>query len=330
MEAPICALVDAMSRLPSKLDRLLRHGHMLPRGAEDEIPLIKEDLEKIMTILQEHDSPIAEDRAMMIGCLMKETRELSYDIDDCIDQYEQPAAGSRSMSASRIPRRKSARRGSKTGRLPERLKRRLWMANKIREFSVRSQEALQRYITFYPNGTGVGVGVAACRFRYDASFGSFHVCGEHADQLVGIDASLNKLEAWLAKDDVEQKLKFVSIVGSGVGKTTLANQLYCRIGGQFECRAFVRSSRKPDIRRLLITMLSQVRPNQPPNNWKVHSLISHIRTHLQDKRYLIVVDDVWAASTWDIVNNALPDGNCYSRILITTEIEDVAQKNLWL
>ncbi|XP_037422814.1 disease resistance protein RGA5-like [Triticum dicoccoides] len=327
MEAPVCALVDAMSKLPAKLHGLLRrHGHMLPRGAEDEIPLIIQDLDKIMAILQDHDRPTVEDGTMMIGCLMKEARELSYDIDDCIDQYEQAAAaaaaaaaGSRSISA-RIPRRRNSRRGSKTTRLPEKLKRRLWMANKIREFSVRSQEALGRYSLFSRDGVG------AAASRCDTSFGFWHLRGEHANHLVGIDGPMNTLEVWLAKGG-EQKLKFVSIVGSGgVGKTTLASEVYHRIGGQFECHAFVQSSQKPDIRRLLISFLSQIQPNQPPSNWKVHSLIAHIRAHLQDKRYLIVVDDVWATTTWDIVNYALPDGNCNSRILITTEIEDVALK----
>jgi len=41
-------------------------------------------------------------------------------------------------------------------------------------------------------------------------------------------------------------------------------------------------------------------------------------------RYLIIVEDICATSTWDIVKCALPDSNCCSRILTTTEIEDLA------
>ncbi|KAI4989523.1 hypothetical protein ZWY2020_036840 [Hordeum vulgare] len=87
-EAPVCALVDAMFRLPSKLDRLLvSYGHMLPRGAEDEIPLIKQDLDKMVAILQEHDDLGAEGPSLMVKCLTKEVRELSYDMEDSVDQY---------------------------------------------------------------------------------------------------------------------------------------------------------------------------------------------------------------------------------------------------
>jgi hypothetical protein len=43
-------------------------------------------------------------------------------------------------------------------------------------------------------------------------------------------------------------------------------------------------------------------------------------------RYFIVIDDVWVSSTWDIVSRAFPDGNHCSRILITSELEDIARK----
>uniref|UniRef100_A0ACD5XZ29 Uncharacterized protein n=1 Tax=Avena sativa TaxID=4498 RepID=A0ACD5XZ29_AVESA len=329
MEGPVSALVDAMFRLPPKLDALLaRHGHMLPRGAADEISLIKQDLEKMVAIILEHDESGVQDRAMMVKCLTKEARELSYDMEDSVDQYEH-AAGTRRWRLS--PCRKKYKvtrfRGKTTRLFPEKLKWRLWMANKIREFSMRSQEALQRYSLFYhPDGNGISSSssTASTSTRCGPSFGSWHptLYGEP----VGIIAPLKKLEDWLDKNG-EQKLKVVSVVGSGgLGKTTLANELYRRIGGQFECRAFVRTSRKPDFRRLLISMLSQVWPHQTPNTWKVHNLIADIRTHLQDKRYLIVIDDIWDMQTWDIINRALPDGNLCSGILITTEVEDVALK----
>ncbi|XP_024311000.1 putative disease resistance RPP13-like protein 3 isoform X2 [Brachypodium distachyon] len=342
MEAPVCDLVDVMYKLPAKLDGLLRHGHMLPKGAQDEIPLIKQDLVVMMAVLHDYSNSGADNCAMMIKCLMKEARELSYDIEDCIDQYEH-VVDSTSRSFYRIPRRLITRclitrRKSKTSRLPKKLQQRLWMANKIREFSMRSQEALQRYSLFNSDGistaspgsssTDSQKNISTASTRYDLSFGSWHptLYGESTVHPVGIDAPMGKLKAWLTTDG-EQNRKVISIAGSGgIGKTTLANKLYHTIGGQFECRAFLRTSQKPYIKKLLVSMLSQVRPHQPLHTWKVHNLIADIRTHLQDKRYLIIIDDVWSTSTWDIVIRALPESNHCSRIIITTEIEDVALK----
>uniref|UniRef100_A0A0D9WHR1 Uncharacterized protein n=1 Tax=Leersia perrieri TaxID=77586 RepID=A0A0D9WHR1_9ORYZ len=44
-------------------------------------------------------------------------------------------------------------------------------------------------------------------------------------------------------------------------------------------------------------------------------------------RYLIIIDDLWDTCTWDIIKGTLPDGNNCSRILTTTEIEDLAMES---
>uniref|UniRef100_A0A8R7QXX3 NB-ARC domain-containing protein n=1 Tax=Triticum urartu TaxID=4572 RepID=A0A8R7QXX3_TRIUA len=96
---------------------------------------------------------------------------------------------------------------------------------------------------------------------------------------------------------------------------------------QFDCRAFIRVSKKPDMKRLLRDLFSQLHQKKQPLPTNCNELgISdiNIRKHLQDKRYLIVIDDLWDASLWDIIKSAFPKGNRGSRIIITTQIEDVA------
>uniref|UniRef100_K4A162 Uncharacterized protein n=1 Tax=Setaria italica TaxID=4555 RepID=K4A162_SETIT len=113
-------------------------------------------------------------------------------------------------------------------------------------------------------------------------------------------------------DVEERQLKVVSILGvEGVGKSTLAQELW--------------PSKKPNMRRILRSILLQVRPNQqPPEACQVPNLIRNITKHLQDKRYFIILDDLWAVSVWDTVSRAFPESNCCSRIVTTTTIKDVA------
>ncbi|KAF7013084.1 hypothetical protein CFC21_027210 [Triticum aestivum] len=127
--------------------------------------------------------------------------------------------------------------------------------------------------------------------------------------------------------DGDEQLKVLSIVGvGGIGKTTLAKQLWRehKLRDYFHCRAFVRTAKKPDMRRILRSILAQVRPHQPPDASEVDDLIHDLTEHLQDKRYIIIIDDIWDTSVWDVATCAFPEGNHGSRIITTTEIEDVA------
>ncbi|CAO2142847.1 unnamed protein product, partial [Urochloa humidicola] len=137
---------------------------------------------------------------------------------------------------------------------------------------------------------------------------------------------MSRIEKWLT-DEGEPQLRVVSVVGlGGVGKTTLAKELYNKLGKRFECRAFVRSSQKPDVRKLLTSILLQVRPHRTPDVSESSNLASTIKAHLFHQKYFIIIDDLWALSTWDLIHQALPDDCCYSRILTTTEVDAVAHR----
>ncbi|CAN6227096.1 unnamed protein product [Urochloa humidicola] len=57
----------------------------------------------------------------------------------------------------------------------------------------------------------------------------------------------------------------------------------------------------------------------------VEDLSTKLNEHLKDKRYLIVIDDVWSLPAWEAIRVKLPENNCGSRIIVTTRIETVAK-----
>uniref|UniRef100_A0A8R7UKS1 NB-ARC domain-containing protein n=1 Tax=Triticum urartu TaxID=4572 RepID=A0A8R7UKS1_TRIUA len=144
--------------------------------------------------------------------------------------------------------------------------------------------------------------------------------------IIGVEESMDRLVSLMAFGDANQKqLKVAPIFGSaGVGKTKIARTIYHQYGGEFQCRAFVRVSRNPDMRRLLTCILSQIKAPGTHAFSDAHDLIDSIVKHLQGKRYLIVVDDLWTSAAWDIISRAFPYDDCCSRILTTTQVEDVA------
>ncbi|XP_040376648.1 disease resistance protein RGA5-like [Oryza brachyantha] len=122
-------------------------------------------------------------------------------------------------------------------------------------------------------------------------------------------------------------LKVVSIVGfGGLGKTTLANAVHRKLVQEFDCRVFVSVSQNPDITKLLSKILVDELKGRTSSIYSdVRDIINDIRSHLLHKRYLVIIDDLWETSVWDVLKCAFPDNNCGSRVITTTRVESVAK-----
>ncbi|KAL6653559.1 hypothetical protein ACP70R_008483 [Stipagrostis hirtigluma subsp. patula] len=154
-----------------------------------------------------------------------------------------------------------------------------------------------------------------------------------AAQLVGIEEEGDELIRRLTEVDCvsNRELKIISVVGvAGLGKTTLANQVYQRLRMQFDCAAFVSVSCNPDMKTVFQSMLSQLWSQKYQDmkeaSWDHTKFIGEIENFLQNKRYLIVVDDIWDEKSWLTIKRALVENNCGSRVITTTRKLDVAEK----
>ncbi|XP_072977074.1 disease resistance protein Pik-2-like [Typha angustifolia] len=63
---------------------------------------------------------------------------------------------------------------------------------------------------------------------------------------------------------------------------------------------------------------------QAQRDCSMKELIEKARNLLQHKRYVIVLDDIWAVSAWENIKLALPENHNGSIIIVTTRIETVA------
>jgi len=271
IEAPVTVSLGVVRSLPAKLERLLSpeaDQWRLREGEKNKIRLLKDRLQELMDKYLVEPSNV-EAPASTARCWVKEVRELSYDIDDFLDEL---AHGLHSAAAQKNLR-------GRVAKLREGLSRSRWVAHETARFRARLEEAIQRHKRYNLDMHQS----RATRIDSD-EFPIPPLYGLKAMRLVGMDSSMEKLGDWLTGDG-EQQLRVMSIVGpGGVGKTALANELYCKLGRRFQCRAFARSSQKPDMRRLLTSILLQVRRQQLPDDAELGNLIGTIRAHLQDKK----------------------------------------------
>ncbi|XP_037403778.1 uncharacterized protein LOC119266638 [Triticum dicoccoides] len=151
------------------------------------------------------------------------------------------------------------------------------------------------------------------------------------NDLVGIDGEQDQeLMKLLSNGDnvPYKKLKVVSVVGfAGSGKTTLVKTVYDKIKGDFECTAFVVAGQNPELRTVFRDVISQLTMNSRNcSRQDERQLINLLREILQNKRYLIVIDDIWNEGTWEIISYAFSNkNNLGSRIITTTRIVSVSK-----
>jgi hypothetical protein len=188
---------------------------------------------------------------------MKQIRDITYDIEDCIDDSAHRLHGLRNdmccyflvNSVHEVltwwPRRD--------------------LAMKISILKTRAQqisERRHRYGVDNPRGSGLeGYGSAA---PITAGFDAADNQGASLQLVavkdpVGVEEDMEELEKWVT--DIEHKDSVLYIVGfGGVGKTTIATALYSKLGDQFDHRAMVTVSQSSDLEAILTSIKSQVMP----------------------------------------------------------------------
>jgi hypothetical protein len=275
------AATGAMSSLLAKLAELLGedcYQHQMQRGTRREVAFLRDELSSMNALLERlADAGAAAPLDPQTREWRDQVREMSYDVEDCVDEYMGQL------------RRRSSGGGvgvvglvlGYVGRVREMVSRR-GIAEQIQELRARVVEAGHRRKRYKIDAAASpsGAGVVPVDRRLPALYAEL-------GGLVGVHGPKDELVRLL--DDGEERIKVVSVVGAGgLGKTTLANQVYRNIGDRFECKSFVSLSQNPDIGMIFRTMLSEVKKDEPQLtiSGDMEQLINELRDFLQDKRYL--------------------------------------------
>ncbi|XP_030925033.1 putative disease resistance protein RGA4 [Quercus lobata] len=144
--------------------------------------------------------------------------------------------------------------------------------------------------------------------------------GDHVSKIVDLLTGATK-----------EQLYVVSIVGmAGMGKTTLAKQVYNdeRVKRHFDRTIWVCVSDHFDDKRILREILELVThtPNKLENKT---AILECLQKELQGKKYLLVLDDVWNEDLikWDTLRSCLlgVNSNMGKIIIVTTRKSNVAE-----
>ncbi|CAL5009172.1 unnamed protein product [Urochloa decumbens] len=303
--------MGVMKPVLSKLATLMGDEYKKIKGLRKKVTFLQRELRDMDALLEKMDS--ADELDPQAKNWRKDIIEMSYNIEDCIDDFMQ-CIGQADNKAGIL------RKAFKYLRSFKNLHH---LANQFEAIKAQVMEASERRKRYMLDQSISVTATVAVDPRLSAIY-------KESASLVGIDAQKIELINWAM--DKEQQLKVMAIVGfGGLGKTTLANEVYREVGGKFDCKAFVSVSQKPEMIGLFNSLLSQLGLATYSHACQLQDPINTLREHLQNKsvcsfcRYFIVVDDLWDLKAWVTIQYAFQQNNQCSRVMITTRNGDLAR-----
>lgn len=304
-----------------RLGDLLISEAKLLFGVVNQIKKVKRELERMECFLEEADKK--QNRDKRVRQWVGEIRELAFKIEDLIETFAMEVA---------IKKQKSN------------------LKKMLLRFSCIFREGVSRHNI----ATEIGdikaelIDLTACLQTYGITKGLEE--GETSNSLinlksrrifysldveqdfVGMENEIKQVLSDLKKED--KSCKVVSIYGmGGLGKTTLAQKLYnhAEIKAHFEAFSWICITQKFDREKVLQGILKQlVHADREGEVSRMDDakLVEELRKVQQEKKCLIVIDDIWTIDSWKSLEHAflvreITGGG--SKILLTTRNATVGE-----
>nr|UBY07414.1 NBS-LRR disease resistance protein [Dasypyrum villosum] len=316
MAPAVTAALGALGPLLGKLAELLANECGRLKRVRREIRSLRTEFTSMDAALQTYAQ--LEDPTHQVKQWVSLVRELAYDTEDLFDKFIRHLGNGESHDGGfKEYFRKTVRRLKTLGA-------RHGIANQINDLKLRIKEVKELKTSYKLDDIG---GSTPSHETVDPRLAALFAEEAH---LVGIDSPRDNLAKWMMEDENKHRRRVLSIVGfGGLGKTTLANEVYRKIQERFDCHALVSVSQKPDTKKIIKDLISQMSRNseftKDMESWDEQKSIGKLRELLQHKRYLVIIDDIWSISAWKAINCAFPENNSSSRIITTTRILEVAR-----
>ncbi|KAM0893448.1 hypothetical protein ACQ4PT_025070 [Festuca glaucescens] len=284
-------------------------------GVRKDIWFIKDELETMQAFLVAAEA--MKEKDLLLKVWAKQVRDLSYNIEDCLGEFMVHVA-SQSLSQQLM-----------------KLKDRHRIAMQIRDLKSRLEEVSNRNTRY--NLIDKNQVLARAFDERDCCMEDIrNQSGSNIDEaeLVGFSKPKEELIKLLDNHARNGPARVVCVVGmGGLGKTTLTRKVYESMEN-FSCCAWITVSQSFFRMDLLKGMIKQLLGDQAlkkqleANVVQEDSLAEYLRKALLEKRYFVVLDDLWNLDDWKWIKSiAFPSSNTKgSRIIVTTRDVGLAKE----
>lgn len=271
--------------------------------------LVKEELEIIHAFLKKNSTRECSDT--VLETWVRQVRRLAYDIEDVVDQFifivgEQHGKSFFSNLKKVVRKPQSLFSLDRMATEVQKLKQRLTELSSRRDRWIQSKvSGLDVEIPNY------GSKEEAYQFRHSQS--------DNEDDFVGVDKYKEILDKLLNSEDYS--LRIIAVCGmGGLGKSSLVHNVYKRERSHFDCRAWISVSQSCKIDDILRNMLKQMYGSDNKIQFEVakmniEELREDLKKVLEQKRFLVVLDDVWRGAVALEIRDLLLNSGKRSRVI---------------
>ncbi|KAL3740421.1 hypothetical protein ACJRO7_021669 [Eucalyptus globulus] len=282
---------------------------------KDQIHELENTLAAITAVLLDAEEQQAKNRSLQLW--LGRLRDVLYDAEDVLDELECETLRKRVISRYGGVKEKVHRFFSLSNPVILRTK----ISHKIKEIRETLSKIFIDKNQFGLNVRSVDNGMGHLRSREMT-----HSFINKLD-VVGRDVDKQKIIEILTRPD-HKNLLVAPIVGiGGMGKTALAKSI-CNDDGvkaQFELLLWVCVPEDFDLEKTMERIIKDAN-SQSLSNLDIQPLQTILRNTIKDKKFLLVLDDVWSndRSRWEELKSLLSEGAHGSKIIVTTRSSEVA------
>ncbi|XP_020701777.2 putative disease resistance protein RGA3 isoform X1 [Dendrobium catenatum] len=282
-------------------------------GIDKELRKLERTLSTIQDVLEDAEARQVKEKALRSW--LSQLKELAYDADDVLDEF--------SFKAAKLKKANMKEKVRNLLCLPKNIAFQRKIALRVKEINERLDEIAEVRSKFHLK-EGVFRSFKLERSITSEETGSFI----KESEVYGREVDKEKIVEFLMNTSVGDDIGVIGIVGlGGLGKTTLAGLVYNdeRVCGHFQKRMWVCVSEEFELKRLVRLIIESATGSEfSPMN--MDAMQRSLINQLQEKRFLLVLDDVWSESheKWDSLRALLTVGAKGSKVIVTTRNEHVA------
>jgi hypothetical protein len=284
-------------------------------GVKAEFEKMKNTVSTIQAVLQ--DAEEQQVHNLQVRDWLVKLRDAVFDADDLLSEFSTHVLRQRVMGGDKMPK-KVCIFFSSSNQLAFGVK----MARKIKAMRERLNDIANDRNNFQLVGRSLETPVVIRgRDQTHSYVPEEEVIGREKDKEAIIDLLLDF--------DLEENVSFISIVGiGGLGKTTLAQYVYNdeKVKTYFELKMWVCVSDVFDVKTIAEKIIGSA-TGRKPENLEMDQLQNELRKNLDQKKYLLVLDDLWNEEneSWCNLKIFLTGGSKGSKVMITTRTKLVAE-----